>query len=202
MLRELQRRFRTLARLDARLPHELLFADLLRNRFVGLFGRRKVEALRTDLNEGKAVRTLYEHLQEISRDEQLYSEILYQAKQRIHKTYTRHLHRRQYTSLKAEVTAALKDKNLIQESLPEQMFRDVMLNIEKENFYLKELFPRILAEKNVALREDFLDNSGLDRFYVEELENDYVKRHDLDGEVLETLRCPAEVMTEADTPFV
>jgi uncharacterized protein (TIGR04442 family) len=202
MLRELQRRYRTLARLDARLPHELLFADLLCNRFVGLFGRRKVETLRSDLNEGKAVRTLYEHLQEISRDEQLYSEILHQAKQRIHKTYTRHLHRSQYTSLKAEVTAVLQDKNLIHGSLPEQMFRDVMLNIEKENFYLKELFPRILAEKNVALREDFLDNSGLDRFYVEELENDYVKRHDLDGEVLETLRCPAEVMTEADTPFV
>ncbi|MFO7832036.1 MAG: TIGR04442 family protein [Desulfuromonadaceae bacterium] len=202
VIREMQRRYRILARLDQELPRALLFADLLRNRFVGMFGRQKVESLRHDLDTGKPVRTLCDHLHQISQHEQLYDEILHQAKKRIHKTYTRHLHRHAYTSLKTEIREALRDKGLIEDILPEQLFRDVMLNIEKENFYLKELLPRVLAEKNVALREDFLDNSGLDRFYVEELENDYVKRHDLDAEVLETLRCPAEVMTEAETPFV
>jgi uncharacterized protein (TIGR04442 family) len=192
VIREVQRRYRMLARLDQELPHDLLFSDLLRNRFVGRFGRQKVESLRADLAEGKGVRILCDHLREILR----------QAKQRIHKTYTRHLHLQAYTSLKAELSAVLREKNLIDEVVPEQVFRDVMLNIEKENFYLKELFPRILSEKNVALREDFLDNSGLDRFYVEELENDYVKRHEIGAGVLETLRCPVDVMAQADTPFV
>ncbi|MDY0292245.1 MAG: TIGR04442 family protein [Desulfuromonadaceae bacterium] len=202
VMREIQRRYRILARLDQELPHTMLFDDLLRNRFVGRFGRQKVESLRADLACGEKLHVLCDHLHEISQREQLYNEILHQAKQRIHKTYMCHLHRYAYILLKIEISAALRNKNLIEDNVPEELFREVMLNIEKENFYLNELFPRVFAEKNVPLREDFLDNSGLDRFYVEELENDYVKHHNLDAEVLEALRYPAEVNAEADTPFV
>jgi uncharacterized protein (TIGR04442 family) len=40
--------------------------------------------------------------------------------------------------------------------------------------------PQIIAERNIGLREDFLDNSGLDRFYVEELERNYYEKNGLD----------------------
>ena len=196
LLREVQRRYRALARLDSTLPQALLFADLLQNRFVGMFGRQKVKCLQNALQNGRTVREMLDQLREVSRDEELYSQVLSQAKSRIHKTYTRHLHTRAYTSLKGEITAAMQEKGLIPGELPEQLFRDVMLNIEKENFYLKDLLPRILAEKNMALREDFLDNSGLDRFYVEELENDYIRRHDLDADIIEDLRCPTGILPE------
>ncbi|MFA5701328.1 MAG: TIGR04442 family protein, partial [Desulfuromonas sp.] len=192
MLREVRRRHRILARLEPQLPHELLFADLLSNRFVGKFGRQKLESLHHDLHEGASVRIVLQHLQEISQHETLYGEILQQAKHRLHKTCAGQLSCAAYTSLKEEISIALRTKALIPDSIPEHLYREVMLDIEKENFYLQELLPRILVEKNIALREDFLDNSGLERFYIEELENAYIKHHDLDGAGLETLRCPVD----------
>ncbi len=189
MIREVRRRYRALTRLEPRLPHELLFADLLCNRFVGKFGRQKLESLRHDLLEGVSTSTILRHLQEISEHETLYIEILHQVKHRLHKTCAGLISREACLSLQEEVAIILRAKSLIATSLPEKLFNEVMRNVKKENFYFQELFPRILAEKNVALREDFLDNSGLERFYIEELENAYIKRHDHDEVLLEALRC-------------
>ncbi|HEY5973378.1 MAG TPA: hypothetical protein VIU41_01430, partial [Geobacteraceae bacterium] len=54
--------------------------------------------------------------------------------------------------------------------------------------YLHNLLPQIIAEKNTALREDFLENSGLDRFYVEDLEREYFELNDLPLEDLYKIR--------------
>jgi len=62
------------------------------------------------------------------------------------------------------------------------------LTSRKEAIYLHNLLPKIVAERDVSLREDFLDNSGLDRFYVEELEREYFELNDLDMENLYLIR--------------
>jgi uncharacterized protein (TIGR04442 family) len=54
--------------------------------------------------------------------------------------------------------------------------------------YLHSLLPSIISERNAGLREDFLENSGLDRFYVEELERDYFEKNELDIEGLYAIR--------------
>jgi uncharacterized protein (TIGR04442 family) len=54
--------------------------------------------------------------------------------------------------------------------------------------YLHTLLPTIILEKNVGLREDFLENSGLDRFYVEELEREYYEKNELDMEDMYQIR--------------
>lgn len=38
------------------------------------------------------------------------------------------------------------------------------------------------------VREDFLVNSGLDRFYVEELERDYFEMNKIERNILEEIR--------------
>ena len=43
-----------------------------------------------------------------------------------------------------------------------------------------------VADQNV--REDFLVNSGLDRFYVEELEKDYFQLNRIENDILEEIR--------------
>jgi len=63
-----------------------------------------------------------------------------------------------------------------------------VVNIKKEAIYLHNLLPGIIAERDVALREDFLDNSGLDRFYVEELEREYFELNNLDMDDLYLIR--------------
>jgi uncharacterized protein (TIGR04442 family) len=57
-----------------------------------------------------------------------------------------------------------------------------------EELYLHNLLPRIIAGRDDALRDDFLKNSGLDRFYVEELEREYFEYNGLDMELLSQFR--------------
>jgi uncharacterized protein (TIGR04442 family) len=38
------------------------------------------------------------------------------------------------------------------------------------------------------VREDFLTNSGLDRFYVEEIEKDYFDMNQIEKNILEEIR--------------
>ncbi len=87
-----------------------------------------------------------------------------------------------------EITEELRNKGLLTGEVPQSLFRDVVVNIKKEAIYLHNLLPRIVAERDVALREDFLDNSGLDRFYVEELEREYFELNHLDLEALYQIR--------------
>ena len=50
------------------------------------------------------------------------------------------------------------------------------------------LLPHIIVSRDNRVREDFLTNSGLDRFYVEELERDYFDLNQIDMDILEELR--------------
>ena len=47
---------------------------------------------------------------------------------------------------------------------------------------------RIVEEQDVRLRNDFLTNSGLDRFQVEELETEYFEMRAFPPQLLEVLR--------------
>jgi uncharacterized protein (TIGR04442 family) len=73
----------------------------------------------------------------------------------------------------------LHNKGLLSAPIPPQVFRDVVVNIKTEAIYLHNLLPQIIAQRDTALREDFLENSGLDRFYVEELEREYFELNEL-----------------------
>jgi uncharacterized protein (TIGR04442 family) len=64
----------------------------------------------------------------------------------------------------------------------------VVVNIKKEAVYLHNLLPRIVAEQDTVLCEDFLDNSGLDLFYVEELEREYFELNGLNLDDLYQIR--------------
>ena len=84
-----------------------------------------------------------------------------------------------------DVEARLQLQGISYDPFPDQIFCEVMINVEKELFYLQQLLPKIIAEKHYNLRDDFLLNSGLDRFYIEELEHEYLLRHGLEGLTLE-----------------
>ena len=74
----------------------------------------------------------------------------------------------------------LKNKEQITGDIPGHLFNETIFVIKKEAMYIHSLLPQIIAEHNLGLREDFLENSGLDRFYVEELEREYYEKNGLD----------------------
>lgn len=178
--------------IDPSLWKELFFQQVFENKYLGQFGRKKIQCLAKGLKaieESRlAVPDLLGQLRVIEGEEHLYNILLSHVKDRIRNFYSRYNTRGEQDALLLEIVEELRNKGLVVEEIPPALFRDVVVNIKKEAIYLHNLLPKIIAERDVALREDFLDNSGLDRFYVEELEREYFELNNLDMEDLYLIR--------------
>ncbi len=60
------------------------------------------------------------------------------------------------------------------EDLPDKLLEKILLDLRKEFFYVHNILPVIKGGLGMELRNDFLMNSGLDKAYIEELENEYL----------------------------
>ena len=171
---------------------ELFIAGLLENKYLGCYGRRKVTALVAGLRliEEKrlTIVALLDELLAIDGQERLAIALLHQVRDRIRNFYSNYATRDDQATLKREVTEDLRSRKLITGEIPARLFDETIVTIKKEAVYLHSLLPLIIDRKDSALREDFLENSGLDRFYVEELEREYFELNRLDMEQLYQIR--------------
>lgn len=171
---------------------ELFIAGLLENKYLGRYGRMKITTLRRGLTEIEqnrlTVAALMEHLLTIDQEERLAILLLSHVRDRIRNFYSKYTTRADQQALRREVNEELIAKKLVDGNVPDRLFDEAILTIQKEAVYLHGLLPRIIADRDTALREDFLENSGLDRFYVEELEREYFELNDLDLEELYQIR--------------
>ncbi|RNC73221.1 MAG: TIGR04442 family protein [Desulfuromonadales bacterium] len=163
---------------------ELFIADLLENKYLGNYGRKKVTVLMAGLRRIEenrlTVATLLEELLAIDHEERLAITLLEHVRDRIRNFYSKYATKADQDALKREVTEDLMNRQVIRDEIPDRLFDETVLTIKKEAIYLHNLLPLIIAERDSALREDFLENSGLDRFYVEELEREYFELNELD----------------------
>ena len=178
--------------LKPRLFGELFVNGIVENKYLGNYGREKVINLVKGLKliEEKRLTTvaLLEQLLAIDEEERVSLTILEHARERIRNFYSKYATKSDQDTLKREITEELIHKKLLNCEIPDQLFRDVILAIKKEAVYIQNLLPAIIANNDIALREDFLENSGLDRFYVEELEREYYELNELDMENLYQIR--------------
>jgi uncharacterized protein (TIGR04442 family) len=178
--------------LKPRLFRELFVNGIVENKYLGNYGRKKVISLVRGLKliEEKRLTTaaLLEQLLSIDEEERVSLTILEHARERIRNFYSKYATKSDQDALKREITEELFHKKLLNREIPDQLFRDVILAIKKEAVYIQNLLPAIIANNDIALREDFLENSGLDRFYVEELEREYYELNELDMENLYQIR--------------
>jgi uncharacterized protein (TIGR04442 family) len=178
--------------LQSGLFEELFIDVILRNRYAGNFGRKKVSSLMEGLVliEEKRLTPLdlFNRLKVINDEERLYNVVLKLARERIKYFYSRYSTKSDQESLRKEILHDLSNSGVAEGELPGRLFDEVIVAIKKEAVYIQNLLPKIVAEKDVLLREDFLDNSGLDRFYVEELEREYFALNDLNVDDLYEIR--------------
>ncbi|NVN92419.1 MAG: TIGR04442 family protein [Desulfuromonadales bacterium] len=171
---------------------QLFIRDLFENAYLGRFGRRKVQALMDGLEEIEAcnssIEALSRRLLEIDNEERISLVLLEHVRDRIRNFYSRFSTKADQQALRREVTEELKTRRRIETDIPDHLFNETIFTIKKEAMYLHTLLPAIISECNVGLREDFLENSGLDRFYVEELEREYYEKNGLDLEGLYQIR--------------
>jgi uncharacterized protein (TIGR04442 family) len=171
---------------------ELFIRELFENLYLGRFGRRKLVTLMDGLNDietgASSVESLHMMLNQIGQEEYISIVLLEHIPDRIRSFYSKFDIKETQEALRREFTEELKAKKRIQSDIPDHVFTETILTIKKESVYLHTLLPTIVSQCNLTLREDFLENSGLDRFYVEELERVYFEKNGLDLEDLYQIR--------------
>ncbi len=170
-----------------------LFIDALRdNRYLTRYGRKKVDTLSTGLVQIKSGDTTYREvasaLDKINSEEKMYSAIHRHIKERFKSIYAELNSKEDQTIFIHDLSREIQAKGLVQGPIPHNVFEEIILDIRKESFYLNNLLPHIIVSRDGRVREDFLANSGLDRFYVEELEKDYFDMNQIAAGILEEIR--------------
>jgi uncharacterized protein (TIGR04442 family) len=171
---------------------DLFFSDLRENRYLTRYGRKKVETLYQGLGRIRSRDTTYRDLAQllsvINAEEKLYATIHRYIKERFRSIYAELNSKEDQEIFIQDLNREIQAKGLIKGVVPHHIYEDIILDIRKESFYLNNLLPHIIISRDSRVREDFLANSGLDRFYVEELERDYFTMNQIDTDILDEIR--------------
>lgn len=171
---------------------ELFLRELFANPYLGYYGRMKMRTLLEGIEhirrDEQTVKQLHRRLSDIDQEERLYLLLLEQVRHRVRNFYSTFATKADQVALRREVTEELRARKRIAGDIPEPVFQKVIHTLQKEATYLQTLLPKVISGRDVALREDFLANSGLDRFYVEELEREYYENNGLDLEEMYQIR--------------
>jgi uncharacterized protein (TIGR04442 family) len=178
--------------IDVDLFRELFIDPLRVNRYLTRYGRKKVERLFQGLLQIKAGDTTYRELAasltKISDGDRLYTAIHRYTKDRFKSIYTELNTKEDQEIFIQDLNREIQSRGIVRGPVPHPVFEEIILDIRKESFYLNNLLPHIIVSRDNRVREDFLLNSGLDRFYVEELERDYFDMNKIEDLILEEIR--------------
>ncbi|MDQ7787964.1 MAG: TIGR04442 family protein [Thermodesulfovibrionales bacterium] len=176
--------------LDKGIFENLFVTELLSNKYVTSYGRRKVKVLAKGIkkiNAGDAsLRDVIGELTAITGEEKLYRLIHKALKQRTRSFFPGLDTKKGREKIREDISQELGGQGIALQ-IPKNLYDKVFLDIKKESFYLNHLLPSIIQNRDSVLREDFLNNSGLDRFYIETLEREYFEQRKLDPALLEKL---------------
>jgi uncharacterized protein (TIGR04442 family) len=175
-----------------RMFRTLLIDALRKNRYLTRYGRKKVDALYVGLQQIKSGDTTYRDLaasiDRINDDDRMYTAIHRYIKDRFKSIYAELNSKEDQEIFIQDLNREIQSKGIIEGPVPHAVFEEIILDIRKESFYLNNLLPHIIVSRDHRVREDFLTNSGLDRFYVEELEKDYFDMNRIEDHILEEIR--------------
>jgi uncharacterized protein (TIGR04442 family) len=176
--------------LDKGLFEDLFIKEILNNKYVTNYGRRKVKSLAKGIRKiaggDASLRDIVGELTAITEEEKLYRLIHKALKERMRSFFPGLDTKKGREKIREDISMELTEPERAGK-IPKNLFDRVFLDLKKESFYLNHLLPLILQNKDILLREDFLSNSGLDRFYIETLEREYFEQRKLDPTLLETL---------------
>lgn len=190
-LRSLMGNKKEFDKIDRKLFDDIFIKEFLKNKYITEYGKRKINTISKGLKRIAAgdasLKDIIAEVKNIAGEERLYQLLHTTLKERIRSFFTSLDTKKGRDTLREDISRELIEKSLARE-IPKLLFDKVFLDLRKEKFYLNNLLPLVIANRDTSLREDFLNNSGLDRFYIETLEKEYVENKKLDGSVLEFLR--------------
>ncbi len=192
-IRSLVNNYKIFNELKENLFEELFLEPLKRNLYLTSFGRKKLEEIEKGLkniaNNEATIQDLSFILNEINRQEEIFNILRNSSKERLKHFYVDLTKREGRNALKKEIMKDLK-KEGIDLYFDEEIFDDVLNKIQLEALYVNQILPEIIEKSNLNLREDFIKNSGIERFIIEELEQEYFEVEKLDPALLSQIQAP------------
>ena len=177
--------------LDSSLFRAVFSKDLMENKYITGYGRRKLKLILKgieNIQNGEAsYKDVMTELKALSDEEKLYNIIHAALKERMRGFFPGLELKTVRSQIREDIARELADRG-ITAKIPPKLFEKVFIDLRKESVYLNQILPEIIQKGNCAFREDFLDNSGLDRFYLESLEHEYFEEKNLDTCILDSLR--------------
>lgn len=173
-----------------------LFIDpVLANEYTLSYGRRKLYSLMIglltiDSNEA-SIGDVVEELQRINRMERVYMGLYRIARKRMSSFYLELNTVEGRETFRREIAAEVeRDPALrtLRDQIDDELLDEVITKIRLEAFYINQMLPKIIEEQDPRLRNDFLLNSGLDRFQVEDLEAEYFEMRNYPPHLLQLIR--------------
>lgn len=186
-IRSLVNNYKIFSELRENLFEKLFIEPLKKNPYITSFGLRKLEeiekGLKTIANNEATIQDLSFILNEINRQEETYQLLRNICKERLKHFYVDLTKKECRISLQKEV---LKEFKKMGEDVyfDEEIFNSVIEKIKLEALYISEILPEIIEKGNYSLREDFITNTGIERFIIEELEQEYFEVEKLDPSIL------------------
>ena len=189
-LRSLMGNKKEFDRLDTSIFHDVFIKTLLENRYITGYGRKKIYAISKGIQRISAgdasLRDVVSELNKIAEEEKLYNMVHTALKERMRSFFPGLDTKKGRDKIREDITRELSEKGFAGE-VTKRLFDKVFLDLRKESFYLNHLLPLIIENKDIMLREDFLNNSGIDRFYIETVEKEYFEKRKIDPLLLEQL---------------
>lgn len=171
---------------------ELFITGIVQNKYLGKYGQRKLSLLLKGLRlideQELSIDGLLTQLKALDNEERAFVILIEQVRDRIRNFYSKYATKSDQDTLKREITEEIRAKKMIAGTITDELFMETVLTIKKEAVYIHSILPQIISNRDIALREDFLENSGLDRFYVEELEREYFELNELNMDDLYQIR--------------
>ncbi len=168
--------------LKSRLFEELFIKPLLMNKYLTSFGKNRVKTIFKGLKDvvsgDASIKDVLFSMRKIGDEEKVYRIVLLGLNDRIKDVYPRLETKSGRDDVRQEIETELAAKQVIGK-VPKAIFEKAVIDIKKEAFYINHVFPKVVKSRDARVREDFLENSGLDRFYVESLEKRYLKNKGL-----------------------
>ncbi|MGZ8869418.1 MAG: TIGR04442 family protein, partial [Thermoanaerobaculia bacterium] len=185
-----------------------LFIDpIVANEYVLSYGKKKLYAFTLGMisleNNEASIADVTASISSINRSERAYFAVYNLARRRMSNFYLELNTPEGRETFRREIKGEIgMDEQLheLQDVITESLLEEVITKIRLEAFYINQLLPRIIDQQDVRLRNDFLSNSGLDRFQIEELETEYFEMRAFPPQLLQAIQHPLVAERTAEAP--
>jgi uncharacterized protein (TIGR04442 family) len=182
-------------KLQRGLFQQLFIDPVVNNEYALAYGKKKLYALTVGLisieNNEASIADVVTSIARLNLHERAYFAAYNLARRRMANFYLELNTAEGRDTFRREIRAEIAHDRELHDLISDTLLEEVITKIRLEAFYINQLLPRIVDEQDARLRNDFLSNSGLDRFQVEELESEYFELRAFPAQLLETIQSPA-----------